>query len=137
LWLANWGNGLHRFDPATGRFTVYRNMPADARSLSNDGVNSVYVDRSGTVWAGTNDGLCRFDQSSHTFTSFYARDGLASSVVEGILEDERGDFWVSTSDGLSRFDPRMNTFRNYHSQLFRPHTKSVSIQIGRARKTME
>ena len=115
LWLASLGNGLQRFDPKTGQFTVYQNALADPRSLSDDIVNSVYVDRSGTVWAGTNDGLCRFDQSSHTFTSFYARDGLASNIVEGILEDERGNLWLSTSDGLSRFNPGMKTFTNYYS----------------------
>jgi PAS domain S-box-containing protein len=76
----------------------------------------VYVDRSGTVWAGTSDGLCGLDQNGQTFTCYYARDGLPSSVVEGILEDERGDLWLSTSDGLSKFNPRTRTFRNYYAQ---------------------
>jgi signal transduction histidine kinase/ligand-binding sensor domain-containing protein len=115
LWLASLGNGLHRFDPKRGQFTVYRNDPANPRSLSNDVVNSVYLDRSGTVWAGTNYGLNKLDESSHTFTSYFARDGLANSAVEGILEDERGDLWLSTSDGLSRFTPRTGTVRNYYA----------------------
>jgi PAS domain S-box-containing protein len=115
LWLASMGNGLHRFDPATGQFKVYRKKANDPRSLSNDIVNTVYVDRSGTVWAGTSDGLCGLDQKIQTFTCYYARDGLASSVVEGIVEDERGDIWLSTSDGLSKFNPRTRTFRNYYA----------------------
>src|SRR5882762_10489769 len=115
LWLASLGNGLHRFDPERGQFTVYRNEPGNPRSLSNDVVNSVYVDRAGTVWAGTNHGLCRFDQSSHTFTSYFAREGLADSAVKGILEDERGDIWLSTADGLSRFNSRTGTVRNYYA----------------------
>src|SRR5207253_4079793 len=82
---------------------------------SNDVVNSVYVDRSGKVWAGTNHGLCRLDQASNTFTSYFASDGLANSAVKGILEDERGDLWLSTTDGLSRFNPRMGTVRNYYA----------------------
>ncbi|HYZ86025.1 MAG TPA: PAS domain S-box protein, partial [Bryobacteraceae bacterium] len=49
-----------------------------------------------------------------TFTCYYTRDGLSSSVVEGILEDGRGDLWLSTSDGLSRFNPRTRTVRNYY-----------------------
>jgi signal transduction histidine kinase/ligand-binding sensor domain-containing protein len=115
LWLASLGTGLHRFDPERGQFTVYRNEPGNPQSLSSDVVNSVHVDRSGTVWAGTNYGLCRLDQSKHTFTSYFARDGLPDNAVEGILEDERGDLWLSTSDGLSRFNPRETTFRNYYT----------------------
>jgi hypothetical protein len=76
----------------------------------------VYVDRSGTVWAATSDGLCGLDQNGQTFTCYYAREGLASSVVEGILEDQRGDLWLSTSDGLSRFNPRTRTFRKYYAE---------------------
>jgi signal transduction histidine kinase/ligand-binding sensor domain-containing protein len=115
LWLASLGNGLHRFDPERGRFTVYRNEPGNPRSLSNDVVNAVYVDRAGTVWAATNHGLCRLDQSSHTFTSYFARDGLADSAVKGILDDERGNLWLSTSDGLSRFNPGTGMVRNYYA----------------------
>jgi signal transduction histidine kinase/streptogramin lyase len=115
LWLASLGNGLHRFDPERGQFTVYRNEPGNTRSLSNDVVNAVHVDRAGTVWAATNHGLGRLDQSSHTFTSYFARDGLANSAVEEILEDERGNLWLSTSDGLSRFNPRTGTVRNYYA----------------------
>ena len=115
LWLGSLGNGLHRFDPERGQFTVYQNEPGNPRSLSNDVVNSVYVDRAGTVWAGTNHGLCRLDRSSQTFTSYFARDGLADSAVKGILEDERGDLWLSTADGLSRFNPRTGTVRNYYA----------------------
>jgi len=78
-------------------------------------VNAVYVDRAGRFGLAQNHGLCRLDQSSRTFTSYFARDGLANSAVKGILEDERGNLWLSTSDGLSRFNPRMKTFRNYYA----------------------
>ena len=115
LWLGSLGNGLHRFDPERGQFTVYRNEPGNPRSLSNDVVNSVYIDRSGTVWAGTNHGLSRLDQSSHTFSSYFARDGLADSAVKAILGDERGNLWVSTGDGLSRFNPGTGVVRNYYA----------------------
>jgi PAS domain S-box-containing protein len=115
LWLASLGSGLHRFDPATGQFSVYRRNANDPRSLSNDIVNTVYVDRSGVVWAGTSDGLCGLDQNAGTFTCYHSGDGLPSSVVEGILGGERGDLWLSTSDGLSRFTPRTRTFRNFYA----------------------
>ncbi len=132
LWLASSGYGLYRFDPTTAQFTSYRNTPADARSVSDDGVNTVYVDHAGTIWAGTNSGLSRFDPSNQKFTIFYERDGLASGVVKGILEDRAGDLWLSTSDGLSRFNPRTKAFRNYYSTDGLPGNEFVQGAASRS-----
>jgi len=132
LWLASPGYGLYRFDPTTAQFTSYRNSPADARTLSNDGVNTIYVDHAGTIWAGTNSGLSKFDQSNQAFSSYYERDGLASSVVKGILEDRLGNLWLSTSDGLSRFNPRTKAFKNYYNTDGLPGNEFVQGAASRS-----
>ena len=113
LWLGTQFTGLQRFDPSTGHFTIYRNRPGTAGSLSNDQVNAICIDASGIIWVGTQSGLNRFDPVSQTFSVYYERDGLPNNRVTGILEDERGNLWLSTSNGLSRFDPRAKTFANY------------------------
>ena len=106
-------SGLYRFDPRTGQFAVYNSNPDDSNSLSNNRVNSVYVDRSGRIWVGTQNGLNQLDPKTGKFTVYYERDGLAGNVVGCILEDERGDLWMSTNKGVSRFDPLRKTFKNY------------------------
>ena len=73
----------------------------------------MYVDRSGRIWAGTQNGLDQLDLKTGKFTVYYERDGLAGNVVGCILEDERGDLWMSTNRGVSRFDPLRKTFKNY------------------------
>src|SRR5439155_13570068 len=113
LWLATLFAGVHRFDPATGELTVYRRSK-EAGSLSNDAVSAICVDHAGAIWAGTADGLNRFDPESGKFTAYYERDGLAGSSVTGIQEDQRGNLWVTTNNGLSRFDRGANTFQNYY-----------------------
>ena len=113
LWLATLYTGVHRFDPETGRFTVFRHSAA-AGSLSNDAASSICVDHNGTVWAGTANGLNRFDAATGKFTAHYERDGLGGMSVTGIQEDERGNLWVTTNRGLSRFDSASNTFQNYY-----------------------
>ena len=113
LWLGTHYSGLYRFDPQTGQFAVYNSNPDDPDSLSNNRVNSVYVDRSGRIWVGTQNGLNQLDPKTGKFTVYYERDGLAGNVVSCILEDERGDLWMSTNKGVSRFDPLRKTFKNY------------------------
>ena len=103
------------FDPRTEKFTVFENTSRDPDNIGHNRVNSVHVDRSGTVWAATFRGLDKFNPRDGTFTSYDSRSGLPTDTVLGILEDENGYFWVSTPDGLSRFDPRTETCTNYHT----------------------
>ena len=90
LWLATFSHGLHRFDPATGKFTIFENSLRDPRSLGHNRVNSVYIDRSGTLWAATFRGLYKFHPRDGTFTSYDSRSGLPTHTVLGIQEDENG-----------------------------------------------
>ena len=46
LWLGTDSSGLHRFDPATGQFTVYEHQVSRPGTLSDNRVNSVHFDRS-------------------------------------------------------------------------------------------
>jgi signal transduction histidine kinase/CheY-like chemotaxis protein/ligand-binding sensor domain-containing protein len=113
LWLGSHYFGLYRLDPATGQLVVYNSNRDDSNSLSNNRVNSTYVDRSGRIWVGTQNGLDTVDPKTGRFTIYYERDGLAGNVVGCILEDERGNLWMSTNKGMSKFDPLKKTFKNY------------------------
>lgn len=115
LWLATASRGLHRFDPRAGTFTVFDAELRAAHPPGHNRVNSVHVDRAGTVWAATFRGLGKLDPRNATFTSYAARSGLPADTVLGILEEDDGRLWVSTPNGLSRFDPRAETFTNYHA----------------------
>ena len=115
LWLGTASHGLHRFDPDTSTFTIFENELRAPHSPGHNRVNSVHVDRSGTVWVATFRGLSKFNPRDGTFTSYDSRSGLPTDTVLGILEDDNGHLWVSTLDGLSRFDPRAETFTNYHT----------------------
>ena len=114
LWIGTHSAGLDRFDPATGRFTaLYKHNASDPMSLSNNRINSVHFDHSGTMWVGTQEGLDKFDSRTGKFKTYYEQDGLSGNDVSCILEDERGHLWMSTNNGLSVFDPSKQTFKNY------------------------
>ncbi|OOG83814.1 hypothetical protein B0E41_12170 [Hydrogenophaga sp. A37] len=115
LWLATSSRGVHRFDPRSGTFKVFDAELRAAQPPGHNRVNSVHVDRSGTVWAATFRGLGKLDPRNATFTSYASRSGLAADTVIGILEEDDGRLWLSTPNGLSRFDPHAETFTNYHA----------------------
>jgi signal transduction histidine kinase/streptogramin lyase len=113
IWLGSQFVGLHHLDPATGKFIVYQHEINRPDSLSDNRVNSVYFDRSGAMWVGTQNGLNKFDRTTGRFTVYTRRDGLPGNAVGCVLEDNGGDLWMSTDNGVARFNPQRKTFTNY------------------------
>ena len=89
LWVGTYGHGLHRFDRRTGTFHTYRHNPADPYSLSNDIVMRLLVDHNGTLWAGTADGLDRFDPATERFTTYKLE--RHSLLILELTEDRKGN----------------------------------------------
>jgi PAS domain S-box-containing protein len=113
LWLGTDSSGLQRFDPATGQFTKYEHDIDRPGTLSDNRVNSVHFDRSGTMWVGTQNGLDKFDSKTGTFTVYTRRDGLPGNAVGCVLEDDHGNLWMSTNNGIARFDPQSTAVKSY------------------------
>lgn len=80
-------------------------------------VLSVYEDRNGFLWIGTeHGGLAYYDRLEDQVTFFRHRRGqtesIASNNVRCILEDSRGLLWIGTSAGLDLMDDEKGTFRH-------------------------
>ncbi len=122
IWIGTYRHGLARLDETTGRFTVYRHRADDPASLSNDAVHRVYVDRQGTLWAGTNDGLNRFDPARDRF-DIYKVDAANhwGQCYVTIVEDAAGDLWLGSAySGLHRFTPATGAFTVYKATSGNP-----------------
>jgi ligand-binding sensor domain-containing protein/signal transduction histidine kinase len=105
-------HGLSRFDGY--RFTVYKTVPDDPRSLADNWVQALYVDKKNRLWVGTRGGLQRFDPASNNFTRFLADEtgALVSAKrhVQSIIGDGYDQLWIATNDGLQHFDPETGRF---------------------------
>jgi PAS domain S-box-containing protein len=124
LWVGTWSHGLLRFDRQTGKFKPYRHNPADPYSLSSDIVMRLLVDHNGTLWAGTADGLDRFDPQTERFVT-YKLDPQSSVLVLELIEDRDGKMWIGTeSSGLRHFDPLTGQQTIYEHNANRPGTLS-------------
>jgi len=113
LWLGGRTSGLVRFDPQTHLFSVYRHEANVPGTLSDNRLNAVFVESSGIVWAGTQNGLNRVDPRTGEIRAYYERNGLPSNAISCILGDSHGNLWISTNQGVSRFNPQTGTFNNY------------------------
>src|SRR5690606_31618541 len=134
MWFAT-RSGLNRFDGY--KFNVYYNDPKDSTSLSDDGTNSLYVDKSGVLWIGTIYGnLNRFNKNTETFSSinlssliknipdqkddFYeytlSFSRNQSTTITSITEDQFGFLWVGNwGKGLLRLDKNFKLLNHFYS----------------------
>src|SRR5579863_1215911 len=72
----------------------------EEEGLQNLVVPVVLQDRAGFLWAGTENGLFRYDGSR--FTSFSRAEGLPVGRIESLHESVDGTLWVGTRAGLAR-----------------------------------
>ncbi|MBD9434801.1 hypothetical protein IB223_01745 [Pseudoxanthomonas sp. PXM03] len=111
IWLGTVGTGIVMREPS-GRLARYRHDPGDPRSLANDVVNDVLVDRSQNLWFATWGGLVRFDERTGTFET-YKPSGMDPKYLT-LTEDDDGKIWLGTHRyGLQRFDPATRSFTTY------------------------
>lgn len=89
LWVGTYSSDLIRINVRTGQEKVY--SPEDG--LDARSVYALYQAPDGTLWAGTDKGVCRYDPASDRFVPEYS----ASNVIVDIAEDQNGILWVATT----------------------------------------
>ena len=108
--------GLSRFDGY--RVTTFRHTAGDPKSLINNWVKVLHVDRAGRMWIGTDGGLDRYDPATRSFIHYApvetARRGNGNRHIRAIVDDGRAGLWIATGDGLQHFDSASGTFRVWH-----------------------
>ena len=104
MWIGT-STGLWRLKD--GKATPYLTNKGPA----NNYVYSMFRDREGNVWVGTNEGgLNKF--TGHAVKTYRKADGLADDFIPDVYQDRAGDIWAGTfSGGVSRL--HNGRFTNY------------------------
>ncbi len=106
LWVGG-RDGLVRYDGYA--FARFVHDPLNADSLSDNSVRTLYEDRRGDLWVGTNaGGLDRLDRTTGRFQAFRHDSANPASLshdsVYAIVEGPDGALWIGTQRGLNRLD---------------------------------
>ncbi|MFZ2324680.1 MAG: two-component regulator propeller domain-containing protein [Ignavibacteriaceae bacterium] len=115
LWLASSG-ALVIFNTVTEKYKYIFQNPVDTRSLSFNGILSVYADRGGKIWIGTpGKGLNIYDEYSKEFklyNGYFDKEPFQTSFsVNSILSDMKNNLWVVSGDNLYLIDRNTNEYK--------------------------
>jgi len=110
LWAGTNFKGLFCRPPEKRNTNDFINYAPDAGnelSISNEFVWSIYEDRRGDLWIGTEKGLNRFIREENAFERFISEEDPAETNIRDLTGDDKGFLWMVTEKGLVKFKPGM------------------------------
>jgi ligand-binding sensor domain-containing protein len=118
IWIGTDGGGLYKFDSKNNIFSNWRNNGSSS-SLSNDIVQDLLIDSYNSIWAGTLNGICRFNPATNAFKRYFLEpnkpsDNLKVPAYTNIRLFETSDKQLYALDDHSiyKFNPIKNKFEN-------------------------
>ncbi|TLV02579.1 hybrid sensor histidine kinase/response regulator [Dyadobacter luticola] len=132
IWVGT-SEGLLRYNTTNNTYITYKHDAANPGSLSSSTILSVYVDKTGSVWIGTEGGgLNLFNPEEETFTHFIRNQKnpktISNNLINCIFEDSKNHFWIGTSGGLNLFDRKKRTFTHYNQKNGLPNDVVWAIE---------
>jgi len=97
-------DGLDRFDPQAGRFTVYTKRDG----LPGNAIGCILEDGHGDLWMSTNNGVARFNPQSNRFQNYTTADGLPGPNLTGwgaCFKSAHGEMFFGGFNGATAFFP--------------------------------
>lgn len=134
LWVSTNNNGLIKIifknseNPEVIRY--YHNANDDTTIPSNT-TKSIIQDENGTIWIGTDSGLCKYlgDNKFYTYHNNYDSNSLLDDNVYSLMQDSTGLIWVGTYTGVSIFNPN-NKIIQYKSDPLTQNSLSSNVIQG-------
>ncbi|MBX3244556.1 MAG: hypothetical protein KF685_08895 [Acidobacteria bacterium] len=98
IWLTTFG-GLARYDGFKFKVFTTGNTP----ELTNNRLTSLYEDKEGTIWIGSEDGdVIRYRNG--VFDTIFKSPGPPEKAVTRMMKDNNGRLWVGSGNGLKWID---------------------------------
>jgi signal transduction histidine kinase/ligand-binding sensor domain-containing protein len=137
LWVGT-DNGLNLFNRSTGTFHKFILKNEDSTNAIIGGIGSIYEDKTGTLFFGSNSLVtCTVSSSPQTaLQHFYVYENgdagntstFALGEINDIFEDMEGRLWLATSNGLWSLDRDKKTFLSY--PLFGEPRRPLKLSVN-------
>lgn len=117
LWIGTEYSGLIKLNRSKGLTnfgTIDKyNTLVNGRKLPDDRIYTITQDETGTIWAGTANGLCKLDSKKGVVTVINKGLRMTDQYISKLLSDGNGNMWMSTKKGISSIHIQNGRIRNY------------------------
>ena len=104
IWMGTTNRGLLQWTPSPGSETLIE------AGVPDRFIATLAEDRTGAIWAGSNNGGGLYRIAGQKVQHFGAGEGFRSHNIYEIFVDGKGDLWIGSTSGLSWFqDGRVRT----------------------------
>ena len=120
LWLGSASDGIYAINLDTGKEFIINTDTMGRRSLSDNTVTILFLDKDKNIWAGTMFGGLTYIQRSGLVFEKYCADmserGLTSNHIRGIAVGPDNKIWIGTENaGLNVLDPSTGKVKRFSS----------------------
>ncbi len=120
-------DGLNKYDGY--KFTVYKSVPFDSTSLSDNWIQAITEGENGHLWIGTySGGLFDMDKENETFINYRNIPGNKNSLINNrvwtLWTDKSGSIWIGTSGGLDKFNIQKKNFTHFKNMKNKTGSKN-------------
>jgi class 3 adenylate cyclase/ligand-binding sensor domain-containing protein/predicted metal-dependent HD superfamily phosphohydrolase len=132
--IATSNNGLFCIDKAWN-ITQYSEDLFRKDAILFNGLNTLFKDKSGSIWIGSERGLSSFDPNSKGFLGIGPSDniarGLPSANVWSFGESPDGSYvFIGSDDGLSRLNLKTRRLEHFSRSALNPAEKDKSVVLS-------
>lgn len=126
MWIATWSSGICMVDCNALNFEKLNdikfeyNFPDanDSTAIPPGIAFVVSEDTQGNIWAGTENGLCRYNEQTKKWKRYSNIPGnensLHNSSVRSFCLDKKGNLWIGTNGGgLNRYNKEQDNFTHF------------------------
>jgi ligand-binding sensor domain-containing protein len=130
LWIGTDGGGFSKLwfkNENHFYFEHFKHNPKDKNSLASNNVTSLFQDKNGLLWIGTEGGgLNKFDPTTNEFQSFTNfNNNICVNNISCIYEYVDGSLWLGTNgSGLVKFNPQNEKCEIFKKENNNPNSLS-------------
>lgn len=129
LWVCTYHTGIAYMDRSYLEFRSFTHIKGNTNSISTDYVNTVFEDKDGDIWFGTNDGLNLYYRNEEKWKHFFLQpNSVNKNSILTLNEDANGKMWAGGyAFALTEIDKRNGVVKRHRSDSENPITGTNNI----------